>query len=47
MIMGARTFQIGLASRIVSYPSIDGNGLAMAGRASACGSRTLRRTVSS
>jgi hypothetical protein len=31
MIIGARTFQIGLASRIVSYRSIDPSGLAIAG----------------
>ena len=45
MIIGALTFQIGLASRMVSYASIDGSGLAILGRASACCSRTLRRTV--
>ena len=47
MIIGARTFQIGLASRIVSYPSIDASGSAIAGRASASCSRTFRSTVSS
>jgi hypothetical protein len=29
MIIGALTFQIGLASRMVSYASIDGSGLAI------------------
>ena len=33
MIIGALTFQIGLASRMVSYASIDGSGLAILGRA--------------
>jgi hypothetical protein len=47
MIIGALTFQIGLASRIVSYAAIDRSGLAMVGRASASCSRTLRSTVSS
>ena len=47
MIIGALTFQIGLASRMVSYPSIDAGGSAIAGRASVSCSRTLRWTVSS
>jgi hypothetical protein len=47
MIIGALTFQIGLPSNTVSYWSMEGSGLAMAGRASASCSRTLRSTVSS
>ena len=47
MIIGAPTFQTGLASRTTSYPSIAGSGSAMAGRASASCSRTFRSTVSS
>ena len=47
MIIGDLRFQIGLASRIVSYRSIDRSGSAIAGRASASCSRTLRWTVSS
>jgi hypothetical protein len=47
MIIGARTFQIGLARSTVSSPRIDRGGSAIAGRASACCSRTLRWTVSS
>jgi hypothetical protein len=47
MIIGVRTFQIGLPSRIVSYWSIVSSGPTMPGRASACCSATFRATVSS
>ena len=39
MIIGARTFQIGLPRSTTSYRSIAGSGLAIAGRASAFCSR--------
>ena len=41
------TFQIGLPRRTTSYSSIDFNGFAIRGRASAFCSRTLRATVAS
>jgi hypothetical protein len=47
VIIGGRTFQIGLLSRTVSYCWTGGSGVAMARRASAFCSRTLRSTVSS
>jgi hypothetical protein len=47
MIMGALTFQIGLPSSTMSYCLIEESLLAMAGRALAFCSWTLRSTVSS
>ncbi|KRE80870.1 hypothetical protein ASG77_02720 [Arthrobacter sp. Soil762] len=47
MIIGARTFQLPLASNTVSYWSMDANEEAMAGRASVLCSRTFRATAAS
>jgi hypothetical protein len=47
MIMGGRTFQIGLPNSTASYGSIEARGSAIAGLASVFCSRTLRATVAS
>jgi hypothetical protein len=47
MIIGGRTFQIGLPSSTASYGSIEASWLAIAGLASVFCSRTLRATVAS
>ena len=47
MIMGGRTFQMGLPRSTVSYCWIEPIGFAMAGRESAFCSRRLRSTVAS